>query len=372
MPNKFWPRHKFPQTSTWKFERSCKSICKEGYLLSDSKTVKRQRERNTKEDHGLILGVDLGGTKIATSLATDQGKIIARGYRPTPAQAGSDAVMNAMFAAVEELMSQGKVKLSQLSGIGIAAAGLIDSDNGKVIFSPNLPGWHEVPLRDIVKQRLGVPTYLGNDATLAALGEWCFGLEKNVANLVYITVSTGIGGGIIANGELYDGACGFAGEVGHMTIDVNGPRCNCGNVGCWETLASGTALAREALRQIKEGADTSITELVGRDINKIDAKVVFLAAQQGDKLAKELVSRLGYYLGVGLVNLVNIFDPELILIGGGVAKMGGLLFQPAMDVVKQRTQGIAARAVKVKPAILGDDSSLLGAVAFVLESLGSS
>lgn len=318
----------------------------------------------------LILGVDLGGTKIATALATTEGEILARGYAPTSAKARPDAVINNMLKTIEKTMSSGKVGLPQLLGIGIAAAGIIDSDNGKVITSPNLPTWHEVPLRDAVKQRFGIPVCLGNDANLAALGEWHFGLKKGVANLIYITVSTGIGGGIIADGKLYTGSCGAAGEIGHMTIDVNGPRCNCGNIGCWEALASGSALAREAMRQIRKGANTSIIELVDGDLSKIDAKVVFLAAKEGDELAQELISRLAYYFGIGLANLVNIFNPELILIGGGVAKMGDLLLQPAINVVKQRAFSTSAASVEIKPALLGDDSGVLGAVAFVLEHSG--
>ena len=242
-----------------------------------------------------------------------------------------------------------------------------NSTNGKVIFSPNLPGWHDVPLIDAVEQRFGIPACLGNDANLAALGEWCFGVRKRVANLIHITVGTGIGGGIIADGKLYTGACGAAGEVGHMTIDVNGPRCNCGKIGCWETLASGTALTREATKRITEGERSSIIELVGGDTSKIDARIVGLAAKQGDTLARELVSRLGYYLGVGLANLVNIFNPELISIGGGVAKIGDLLLQPAIKVVKESAFSASANAVEIRPAILGDDSGTLGAVAFVLE-----
>jgi glucokinase len=318
----------------------------------------------------LILGVDLGGTKIAAAIATTQGQIVARGRSPTPAQAGPDAVINSICTTINEVLAAKELRSSQLSGIGIAAAGVIDSANGKVIFSPNLPSFHEVPLQKTIEQQFSIPTYLGNDATLSALGEWRFGVGKKVANLLYITVSTGIGGGIIADGKLYTGACGSAGEVGHMTIDVNGPRCRCGNVGCWEALASGTALAREAVRRVTEGARTSIVELVGGDVSKIDAKVVGLAAKQGDELAHELVSRLGYYFGVGLANLVNIFNPELILIGGGVAKMGDLLLQPAIKVVKERAFSTSANAVEIKPAILGDDSGILGAVAFVLEHSG--
>jgi glucokinase len=208
---------------------------------------------------------------------------------------------------------------------------------------------------------------LDNDANLSALGEWRFGGGKGFSDLIYITVSTGIGGGIIAGGKLYRGACGTAGEVGHMTIEVNGPRCNCGNTGCWEALASGTALAREAVRQIREGATTSIIELVEGDLSKVDARIVSLAAQQGDEIAKQLVSRLSYYLGVGLANLVNIFNPELILIGGGLVKMGDLLLEPAIKIVKERAFSTSANAVSIKPALLGSDSGVLGAVALVLE-----
>ncbi len=322
------------------------------------------------KEQKFILGVDLGGTKIAAALATTRGEMLVRGRSPTHAQAGPDAVIEGICATINEVLSAKALEPSRLLGIGIAAAGIIDSANGKVIFSPNLPGWHEVPLRDAIEQQFGIPTYLGNDANLAALGEWHFGVGEKVANLIYVTVSTGIGGGIIADGKLYTGACGAAGEIGHMTIDVNGPRCRCGNVGCWEALASGTALAREAVMRITEGARTSIIELVGGDVSKIDAKIVGLAARQGDELAQDLVSHLGYYFGVGLANLVNIFNPELILIGGGVAKIGDLLLQPAIKVVKERAFSASANAVEIKPAILGDDSGIMGAVAFVLEHSG--
>ena len=317
-----------------------------------------------------ILAVDLGGTKIATAVVTTEGKILARRYNPTPAHNGPKIVISSMLTTMEETISLCRIEAEQLSGIGIGAAGIIDSENGKVVFSPNLRGWREVPLRDIVQQHFGIPTYLGNDATLAALGEWSFGLGKKVSNLIYITVSTGIGGGIIADGRLYIGASGVAGEIGHMTIDINGQRCKCGNIGCWETLASGTALAEEAIRRIAQGEQTSIIGLVGGDISQIDAKIIFKAAERGDKLAQELIARLGFYLGVGLVNLINIFNPELILIGGGVAKMGDLLLRPAMKVVKERAFETGVKAVDIKPALLGDDSSLFGAAALILKYIG--
>ena len=323
------------------------------------------------ERESLVLGLDLGGTKIAAALATPEGEIMARGQSPTLAENGRDAVIEAMFATVESTLAAAQVLSSQLLGIGIAAAGLIDAAAGKLVFSPNLPGWRDVPLRDAVRDRFLVRTCMGNDATLAALGEWTFGLKREVANLVYITVSTGIGAGIIADGRLYGGTGGAAGEVGHMTIDVNGPRCGCGNRGCWETLASGTALAREAAERVREGARTLITELAGERNGGIDARVVFEAAEAGDELARELISRQGYYLGVGLANLVNIFSPELVLVGGGVAKMGDLLFQPATEVVRERAYSTRVNRAEIRPALLGDDSGVLGAVAYVLDELAA-
>jgi len=206
-----------------------------------------------------------------------------------------------------------------------------------------------------------------NDATVAALGEHCFGAGIGIDNLIYVTVGTGIGGGIIVGGQLYRGASGAAGEMGHMTIDVNGPRCNCGNIGCWENFASGRALAREAVERIEAGAKTTILSFADGDLKSVTAKTVSLAAQAGDGLAKELILRTGYYLGVGLVNLVNAFNPELILIGGGLSQMGSLFMDPAVEVVKERAFRLPASAVRIEIAKLGADAGALGAVALVLK-----
>ena len=185
--------------------------------------------------------------------------------------------------------------------------------------------------------------------------------------MLFITVSTGIGGGIIIDGKLYFGASGGAGEVGHMTIDVNGPKCACGNVGCWETLASGTAVAREAINRIHRGEKSLLTEMVKGKIETITAEKVSEAAQQGDALAQEVIARAMTYLGIGMVNLVNIFNPEMIVVGGGLSKMGNLLFDPVRQVVKDRAFPLLAQAVRVVPAKLGDDAGILGAAIFASE-----
>ncbi len=314
-----------------------------------------------------VLAVDLGGTKIIAAIISNKGQMIAREYSLTLADEGPQSVINRIFLAIDHLLSLRNIESSKLGSISIAAAGAIDFDRGVITSSPNLPGWHDIPLRDIVREKHGVNTFLINDANAAALGEYHFGAGKGVNNLIYLTVSTGIGGGIIINGRLYTGLCGSAGEIGHMTIDVNGPRCNCGNIGCLETLASGTAVAKEAIRRISQGEKSSLTEIVEGKIENITAEEVSLAAQGGDSLALEVISKAATYLGVGMVNLVNIFNPEMIILGGGMAKMGDLLLNPARQVVRERAFSLSAQAVCIVPAQLGDDAGVLGAAIFALQ-----
>jgi glucokinase len=220
-----------------------------------------------------------------------------------------------------------------------------------------------------VEERLGKKTFLINDANAAALGELHFGAARGARNFIYITLSTGIGGGIIIDGRIYGGAIGAAGEVGHMTIDERGPMCNCGNRGCWETLASGTALARQARHRIAEGARTSILEYAEGDVEKVTAEVIDNAARQGDHLANELIAQTAYYVGVGLANLINIFNPELIVIGGGLSNIGDILLKPAFKVAEERAYKEAFRSVRFASAGLGRDSGVLGAAAFARQEM---
>jgi len=321
----------------------------------------------TNDDEPPVLAIDMGGTKVITAIISGEGQVVARDYHLTLADEGVQAVINKVFSAVDHLLDTTDMSLSQLHGISIAAAGAIDTRRGLITSSPNLPGWCDISLRDMVREKYGVNTFLVNDASAAALGEHRFGAEKGVTNLIYITVSTGIGGGIIINGKLYCGSCGSAGEVGHMTIDVNGPKCECGNVGCWETLASGTAVAKEAIRRLNNGERSSLTEIVGGKIESITAETVGVAAQRGDSLALDVMTEAATYLGVGLVNLVNIFNPELIIIGGGMAKLGDFLLAPARQVVRERAFQLPAQAVRIVPAELGDNAGVLGAAAFAFQ-----
>jgi glucokinase len=312
-----------------------------------------------------LLAIDLGGSKIVTALVSPEGEIIAREYVLTLAEEGAEAIVHRIQATIDSVLSKANMPLSSLSTIVIAAAGAINSEEGIVTDSPNLPGWHNIPLREMVKKETGLETFLINDASAAALGEHCFGAGRGINNLIYITVSTGIGGGIIIDGKLYTGASGSAGEIGHMTIDINGTHCNCGNIGCLELLASGKAVARAAQKAIAEGTKTIILEIAEGEPQNITAQTVSAAAHKGDELASAIISKAATYLGVGMVNLVNIFNPEMIIIGGGLSKTGDMLLDTARKVVAERAFYLPAQQVRIVPSQLGDNAAVLGAAALV-------
>jgi glucokinase len=320
-----------------------------------------------KSEKPPVLAVDLGGTKIIAAIVSSMGQVMGKMYRLSGAGEGPEAVISRMFSAIDELLDSGNIALSQLGSISVASAGAIDLHKGVVTASPNLPGWHDIPLRAIVKERYKVDTFLLNDASAATLGEHRFGAGRGVNNLVLLTVGTGIGGGIIINGELYSGISGSAGEIGHMTIDMDGSRDKCGNIGCLEAFVSGKTVEREAIDRIQRGEKSSLVDIVAGRIEEITAEKVSMAAQTGDSLASEVILKAAICLGAGLVNLVNIFNPEMIIIGGGMAEMGDLLLEPARQVVRERAFRLAAEAVKIVPAQLGNDAGVLGAAVFAFE-----
>jgi glucokinase len=319
----------------------------------------------------LILGIDLGGTKILAAVVSTQGKMLSREHSITPAKEGQQAVVRSILESVGRVLDQAHITAADLAAIGLGAPGLSNPETGILFTSPNLPGWKDVPLRAIIERELGKKAFLINDANAAAIGELYFGAGRGARNFIYVTVSTGIGGGIIIDGKIYTGFSGAAGELGHMVIDDEGPPCSCGNRGCWETLASGTALAREARGRIKEGAATSILEYSGGNVDKINAEAIHEAAKAGDKLASDLIARTAYYLGVGLANLINIFNPEVIIIGGGLSNIGDMLLKPAFEEAGRRAFKQAYEEVRFARAGLGRNSGVLGAAAFALEQIRS-
>ncbi|MDO9334728.1 MAG: ROK family protein [Dehalococcoidales bacterium] len=315
------------------------------------------------------MGVDLGGSKILSAVVDAHGKILASDYRPTQAEEGINAVVNNILKSARAATEKSQIPLAQIAAIGLGAPGISNPETGIIYRSPNLPDWHHVPLRDIVANALKKKVFLINDANAAALGEMEYGVAKGCRNFIYITISTGIGGGIIIDGELYTGATGMAGEVGHIVVEPDGMPCNCGGVGCWELYASGSAIARRAREKIQQGRKTRLLKIAGGDLDKIDALLIKKAAEQGDALARKLVAETARYLGIGLGSLINIFNPELIVFGGGLSKMGDALLEPAIREAGRRSYHDAYKVVKFALAELGDNSGVLGAAVYARNEL---
>ncbi len=320
---------------------------------------------NNTERHAPVLTIDIGGTKIAGAVIEPAGHAIGRVRVGTPVSTEEGDLVGAAEQVARQALEAAHLSLHDVDGVGVSCAGIVNTLNGVVVFSPNVAALRRTPLRSLLGERLGVPVMLANDATLAALGEWEFGLHRSVQDLVYVTVSTGIGGGIISGGRLVEGALGAAGEVGHMTIDVNGPACPCGRTGCWESFASGRALAERTIRRLEDGEASIISDLAGGDMANVDAQIVAIAARQGDSLAREMIEIAAFYIGVGLGSLINIFNPSTVVIGGGVTKIGDSLLGPAARIAKERAYVTAAGDVDIRAAVLGDDSPLFGAAALV-------
>ena len=312
------------------------------------------------------LVADVGGTQTRVALVDAHGDIAVRHSTETLASEGRDAVMNRLSAALEHVAS---VQPSAISGVGLSLASPVEPGTGVMHNPPNLgPEWHLYTPIPFLRERLSLPVVAENDATLGALGEHAFGAGRGSANMIYMTVSTGIGGGVIINDRLYTGSNGFGAEIGHMTIDRNGPVDNCGNIGCLEALASGTALARMARDRQRAGESSAILELAGNDIEAIDARAVVQAARQGDAVAESLMREVALSLASGIITLMHIFDPQLIVIGGGLGQNLDMFMPTIESEVKSRAMAHFQGAVPVAKSQLGDDVSLLGAAALVFSN----
>jgi glucokinase len=307
-----------------------------------------------------IIAIDLGGTQLRAALCTPDGTIHTRVRKMTHAKRGPDDVMARACQAAEQVWpEQGEVQ-----AIGLSAPGPVNPLDGVVIGAPNLPGWDHVPARDILRERFQRPVYVGNDANLAALAEHRFGAGRGCDDMIYMTISTGIGGGIVLGGRLFLGHQGLAGEIGHVVVRPDGPRCGCGNRGCLEALASGTAIGHQAQTLAIAGRAPAILAAAGGDVTRVSSKSVGQAAAQGDKVAIKLLRQAGRYIGIGITNLMHLFNPQRFVLGGGVTQTGALLFRPI-----HRTVRLWAflpqywEDTEIVPAALGDDVCLLGALA---------
>jgi glucokinase len=312
-----------------------------------------------------ILGIDIGGSKLAVALSTPDGVVVSERRGPSDAARGPDAMIGTVIELAREAVADASMELDDVDRIGIACGGPLDPWRGIVHNALNNPGWVDIPLVDRIESALGRPAYLDNDANAAALGEHRFGAGRGLTDFVYLTVSTGIGGGVIAGGRLLRGANGNAGELGHLTVDARGRRCHCGSTGCLEAYASGTNIAvraREALAA--SGAPSPLREV---DAESLTAADVVHAAAGGDPVAVSVWDETTTLLGAGVASMIHAFNPSRVLLGGGVTKAGDLLFEPLRRVVAQRTMPWLHDVVSIMPAELGDRTGVLGAVAVALD-----
>ncbi|MCX7919577.1 MAG: ROK family protein [bacterium] len=318
-----------------------------------------------------LIGVDLGGTTIITVVTDINGKVIASVKCLSEVKQGVDAVVNRIVDTIYATVAKAKIQINQIIAIGVGAPGPLSTKTGVIIDAPNLDGWVNVPLRDMVKKafRNTIPVFLDNDANAAAYGEFWVGAGKKVSNLIMLTLGTGIGGGIIIDKKLYRGPDDTAGELGHISVFPNGPVCNCGNHGCLEAIASATGMVNRAVDALRLGRKSILRELAENDLNKVTAKMIYDAVLKGDTLAKDIMRETGRYIGIAAASLVNIFNPEMIVFSGGMINAGEYLFNPIREEVKKRAFPQPAKRVKILPAKLGEYAGAIGAAGIALKEL---
>jgi glucokinase len=303
------------------------------------------------------IGIDIGGTKVAGLRVAEDGSVLERRERPTPAD-DVPATVETVAGLAAELAEGGG------EAVGVGAAGMVEFAAGTLRYAPNL-AWREVPLRDLVSERTGLPCVVDNDANVAAWAEYRFGAARGFRHVLLITVGTGIGGGIVADGALFRGAHGFAAEIGHIIVEPDGPPCGCGNRGCWEQVASGRALDRLARAEVERDPSGRIAALAAGD--EVSGRHVSEAAREGDPAAVAAFATVGRRLGEGIAGLVNVLDPEVVVVGGGVAEEGAVLLDPARAAFVEAVEAPEHRPeVPIVPAALGNDAGAIGAAALAL------
>jgi glucokinase len=318
-----------------------------------------------------VVGIDIGGTKLATVVADKTGHILGKVRKPTHSEKGPEYAIGLLFDMVREVVNQVSLEQTSISAIGVSCGGPLDTKTGIVYSPPNLPGWDALPLKALLESEFQVPVIIENDANASALAEFRFGGGRGYSAVLYMTMSTGIGGGIVIDGQVYHGANDSAGEVGHQILLPNGPRCGCGKRGCLEALCSGPAIARRAQaaiqKQRKGGkSPTALLTLADGRIEAVKSEHVLAAARTGDALALELVQETAYYMGWGIANLVNILNPDIVLLGTIAVAAGDLLLDPIRETVSKFAMTRPAEAVHIAPAELGDALGDLAAVALVV------
>ena len=319
-----------------------------------------------------VVGIDIGGTKLATVVADSTGHILSKVRKPTLAERGPAYAIQSLFEMVRETVGLANLEQSEVSAIGVSCGGPLDTKTGVVYSPPNLPGWDALPLKARLESEFQMPVTIENDANASALAEYRFGGGRGYNALLYMTMSTGIGGGIVIDGHIYRGANDSAGEVGHQILLPDGPPCGCGKRGCLEALCSGPAIARRAQAAIHaqitdtKTSATTLLNLADGHIEDVKSEHVLAAARTGDALSLQLINETAYYMGWGIANLVNILNPDIVLLGTIAIAAGDLLLNPIRETVSEFAMSRPAEAVKIAPAQLGETLGDLAAIALVV------
>lgn len=314
-----------------------------------------------------VIGVDVGISKVEAVITDLEANIVAKVTTPILNE-NKKEVSTFIVKTIQAVIEQFEVNEAQLIGIGVGMHGLVDSETGTAVFAPNF-GLHQIPIKQIIENEFGIPTFLENDVRAMALGESWFGHCQDTDNFAFINVGMGIGAGIYLNNTVHHGVSQSAGEIGHTTVLEDGPLCSCGNYGCLEVLAAGPGIVQRMTKEIKRGANTSITEKVDNDLEEITAKLIYEEAQAGDELSKQIIKNTGQYLGIGIANLINILNPEKVIIGGGISQAGDLLMEPLVQTVMIRAMEVPASVVQIMRTKLAENAGSIGAATLVLQEL---
>ncbi len=326
------------------------------------------RKRSGKKRY--VVGIDVGGTNLKIAIIGLDGKIYKKLTLPTKKFNYKKKLIDALASHSKKIINECGLAEKNILGVGIGTPGLVDSTNGVIHYLVNIKGFKEVPLKKIIESKLKLPTFLDNDVNMMCLGELCYGSGIGAKSLVCVALGTGVGGGIALEGNLYRGFTLSAGEIGHTTINEDGPLCNCGNKGCLEAYVGNSYIVKDAIRRIRQNKNSLIVKLVNGKLSHITPKIISKAAYKGDKTAKDVLRSAGSHIGVGLANIINVLNPEKIVIGGGVAEAGKILFDAIKASVRGRAMKVPAAAVEILKAKLGEDAGLIGAAALVLKEIG--
>lgn len=336
--------------------------------LIQSGTGRPGRLLELNPEGGCALGIEVNVDYIEFLITDFAANVLWRKHQVSTPEVGQEAIMAAVSHLAEEASAFIQTRKSHLMGVGVGMPGLVDVSSGVLRFAPNLH-WEDVPVREILARHFNCPIYVENEANVAALGEYYFGAVRNVKNFIYLSAGIGLGSGIVIGGKIFRGMSGYAGEAGHMTMDVNGEICGCGKRGCWETFVGPRAVEQRVQRSLALGAESTLQDMARGDLKNIVFDDILQAAKSGDRTAMDALAKVAFYLGIGIANLVNLFDVEVIVLGGILNNASSFMLKDIERVVFENTLAPGREHLRVIPSAHGSDACVMGAIALVLDDI---